>query len=176
MKRIHIVGRRNHGKTTLTVELVRALTAKGYKVGTLKHSSHHHILDTPGKDSYRHREAGGNPACIVTPDITGVFFRTPTKTDIYEKLAPLYEDCDLVVVEGNIDSVGPKLEVWRQERGTPSLALERDDIVGLISDDTPPEGVTAPRIPRQDLDAIAEKVIDVLGLTVQSEERSSDSR
>lgn len=164
MKRIHIVGRRNHGKTTLTVEVVSLLSQKGYEVGTLKHSSHHHVLDTPGKDSYRHREAGGNPAVIVTPDITGIFIKTKSVDNIFNTLDTLYQGCDLVVVEGNIDSVGPKLEVWREERGTSPLALEREDIVAVVSDDTLPEDVTTQVIPRQDLEAIVQKIVDVLGL------------
>ena len=60
--RIHVVGRRNHGKTTLLVELVEELCRRGLRVGTLKHSSHTHELDTPGKDSHRHRLAGLNAA------------------------------------------------------------------------------------------------------------------
>ncbi|MEO2032331.1 MAG: molybdopterin-guanine dinucleotide biosynthesis protein B, partial [Planctomycetaceae bacterium] len=57
-KRIHIVGRKNSGKTGLIVELVSFLTDLGYCVGTIKHTHHDHELDTPGKDSYRHCAAG----------------------------------------------------------------------------------------------------------------------
>ncbi len=56
-RRIHIVGRKNSGKTTLIVELVSHLTNLDYRVGTIKHTHHHHELDTPGKDSFRHCEA-----------------------------------------------------------------------------------------------------------------------
>lgn len=135
-KRLHIVGKREHGKTTLMVELVNELTALGLKVGTLKHSSHFHELDTPGKDSHRHRLAGASPAAIVTPEVIAVFEKRNLDECHYQRLAPLYEDCDLVLVEGNIDATdAPKVEVWREARGTPPLATERDDIVAMISDD-----------------------------------------
>ncbi len=162
MKRIHIVGRRNHGKTTLTVELVEALCQRGFKVGTLKHSSHQHELDTPGKDSHRHREAGGDPATIITPQTTGVYFKTPPPPQIYDKLVPLYADCDIVLVEGNIDAEGPKIEVWRAVRGTELLALTHDDITAVITDDPLHSPVNIPIIPRQSVDEMLQHICQIL--------------
>ena len=72
--RIHIVGRRNSGKTTLVCELVAALTKRGYRVATIKHTHHHHELDTPGKDSWHHREAGAAAVGILSPRMTAMFF------------------------------------------------------------------------------------------------------
>ena len=57
MNRIHIVGRKNHGKTTLIVEVLAEFHRRGIRVGAIKHSAHRRELDPPGKDSYRHREA-----------------------------------------------------------------------------------------------------------------------
>ena len=62
MKRVHVIGGKNHGKTTLIMDLIRELTARGLQVGTIKHTHHKHELDIPGKDSYRHRESGAS-AC-----------------------------------------------------------------------------------------------------------------
>ena len=67
MKRLHIVGRKNSGKTTLIVDLVRHLTALGHRVGTIKQTHHQHELDTPGNDSHRHRQAGAAAVGIVSP-------------------------------------------------------------------------------------------------------------
>lgn len=158
MNRIHIVGRKNHGKTTLIVGLLHELRTRGVRVGTIKHSSHPHELDTPGKDSYRHRQAGAAPAAIVTPDSIGVFLPRPT-TAIYEVLEALYLDCELVIVEGNIDAAGTKIEVWRAAMGTPCLASERSDIAAVISDDRPP--VTIPTWPRCDVSHIVDRLLDL---------------
>jgi len=72
VRRIHIVGRKNHGKTTLMVDLIEEFTRRGLRVGSMKHSIHVHELDQPGKDSYRHRHAGADPSAVVTRDMVCV--------------------------------------------------------------------------------------------------------
>ena len=160
MKRIHIVGRQNHGKTRLTVELIRELTQRGYRTGSVKHSSHVHELDTPGKDSFRHRQAGANPAAIVTTELIGLYLPITDDTDFYARLAVFYADCDLVLVEGNIDHQGVKIEVWREEVGGDCLASQRKDILAVVTDDQP--DVDVPLWPRSDVSALADKVVDRL--------------
>jgi molybdopterin-guanine dinucleotide biosynthesis protein B len=156
MNRIHIVGRKNHGKTTLIVELLHELRGRGVRVGSIKHSSHAHELDTPGKDSHRHRQAGAEPASIVTPESIGVFLPRPTMS-VYDLLEPLYANCELVVVEGHIEAVGTKIEVWRAAMGTPCLAADHADIRAVISDDQPP--VSVPVWPRGDVTRIADHIL-----------------
>lgn len=153
--RLHIVGRKNHGKTTLMVALVDELCRRGVRVGTIKHSRHVHELDTPGKDSHRHRAAGGQPAAIITHDSVGVFW-TRDGCSEYDRLAPLFADCDIVLVEGDIDAPGRKVEVWRDEVGGECLAKQRDDIVAVISDSSP--DVQVPVWPRGSVPLIADRI------------------
>lgn len=136
MNRIHIVGRKNNGKTTLIVELVQEFCRRGIRVGTIKHSPHLHELDHPGKDSHRHRSAGGQPAAIITRDTVGLFLPRTGRNE-YERLEPLFADCDIVLVEGNIDAQGIKIEVWRAALGSTCLAEDREDIFAVVSDDQP---------------------------------------
>ncbi len=63
---IGIVGYKNNGKTTLVVRLVRHLTERGYRVSTIKHAHHTVDIDQPGKDSWRHREAGAREVVLAT--------------------------------------------------------------------------------------------------------------
>lgn len=154
MKRLHIVGRKNHGKTTLMVELVRELTHRGWRVGTIKHSCHRHELDTPQTDSFRHRRAGAAPASIVSTDLVGIFLPREPGDDDYARLAPLYADCDLVLVEGHIDLPGTKIEVWRAELGTSCLAAERPGIAAVVTDD--PVDVSVSVIPRGRIDRLVQ--------------------
>jgi len=154
-RRLHIVGRRNHGKTTLIAELVREFCRRGIRVGTIKHSCHAHDLDTPGKDSHRHRQAGAQPAAIVTRDLIGVFLPRPEEP-LYERLEPLFADCHLVIVEGNIDAPGLKIEVWRSAAGNTCLAAERADILAVVSDDRP--ALRVPIWPRGDIVTLADRV------------------
>jgi len=69
---IHIVGRKNAGKTTLVCDLIAALTQQGLRVATVKHTHHQHELDVPGKDSWRHREAGAAAVGILSPGMVAM--------------------------------------------------------------------------------------------------------
>jgi hypothetical protein len=97
MNLIHIVGRQNLGKTTLIVELVNEYVRLGSAVGTIKHSSHVHGLDTPGKDSYRHRQAGATPAAVIASGMIGVGLPRVAPADPYPIIAPMFSDCRLVL-------------------------------------------------------------------------------
>ncbi len=154
---VHIVGRKNHGKTTLVVDLVAEFCRRDVRVGTIKHSHHQHDLDTPGKDSYLHRHAGANPAAIVTADTLGVFLRREPRADFYAPLAPWFADCDLVLVEGDIEASGLKIEVWRAAAGAPCLASERPDIAAVVSDDA--LAVAVPVWPRSDVAGLADRIL-----------------
>jgi molybdopterin-guanine dinucleotide biosynthesis protein MobB len=138
MNRIHIVGRKNHGKTQLVVELVTELSARGLRVGTIKHTHHRHELDTPGKDSHRHRTAGAAAVGVLSRSMSAVFLPAgpcgPAE-DRYAALAPSLGHCDLVVVEGDSATTAPKIEVWREVLGTAPLAQQDDSILAVVSDD-----------------------------------------
>ncbi|MCA9217139.1 MAG: molybdopterin-guanine dinucleotide biosynthesis protein B, partial [Planctomycetales bacterium] len=101
VKRLHIIGGKNHGKTTLIVDLVQSMTATGLRVGTIKHTHHHHELDTPGKDSHRHREAGAQLVGICSPAMNAIFC-PPTESentaDKYSEFGELFDACDVVLV------------------------------------------------------------------------------
>lgn len=157
---MHIVGRKNSGKTTLIVELVTHLTARGFRVGTIKHTHHHHELDTPGKDSHRHREAGAAAVGILSPGMSAVFRPTSNgeaPNDRYADLAPLFSDCELVLVEGNLQTTAPKIEVWRAAAGQHPIAREDDSITALVTDDPLDIAISVWR--RSDIAAIAEQLL-----------------
>ena len=62
-----IVGHQGSGKTTLIERLIPALHGRRLTVSTIKHTHHHRIeLDTPGKDSYRHRIAGASEVIVAS--------------------------------------------------------------------------------------------------------------
>jgi molybdopterin-guanine dinucleotide biosynthesis adapter protein len=158
LKRVHIVGRKNSGKTTLIIELIEYLKGLGYRVGTVKHTSHRHELDTPGKDSHRHRQAGAVAVGIISPNLHAVFLPTDPATpppDPYERLAPCFEDCDLVLVEGDSQTTAPKVEVWRSACDTAPLAVSDSSIRALITND--PVEVSVPVWPRNDLTELAKR-------------------
>jgi molybdopterin-guanine dinucleotide biosynthesis protein MobB len=164
LKRVHIVGRKNSGKTTLVVDLVQHLTASGYRVGTIKHTHHHHELDTPGKDSHRHRRAGAAVVGILSPGMTAVFQPTDDDahdgSDRYEKLAPMFADCDLVLVEGNLQTTAFKVEVWRAAITEAPIASTDASISAVITDD--PVELTVPAWSRSDVSRIAKLLLEAV--------------
>lgn len=157
MRLIHIVGRKNHGKTTLIVELVQEFARQGIAVGTIKHSSHAHELDAPGKDSYRHRHAGASPAAIVTEQLIGLYLPRPADTDPYSVLAPMFSPCRIVLVEGHIDGPGIKVEVWRESAGGECLAAARQEIQCVVTDDPVQLGV--PVLRRSDIRRLSQHLL-----------------
>jgi molybdopterin-guanine dinucleotide biosynthesis protein MobB len=165
MKRIHLLGRKNHGKTTLLVELVEHLTARGFRVGTIKHTHHAHELDTPGKDSHRHRQAGASVTGILSRGMNAVFWSPDSSAgDRYDEFAPHFADCDLVLVEGDVHATALKVEVWRAAVAEgPPLAAEYPSIVAVISDDD--VNVSTPVWPRGDVAGIAERILTLLEIS-----------
>lgn len=167
MRRVHIIGRKNHGKTTLVSALVEELVARGLRVGTIKHTHHAHELDAPGKDSHRHRLAGSRVVGILSPAMNAVFWapQEPTAAPLpstdrrgrYEEFAPHYAGCDVVLVEGDTLADAPRIEVWRAAAGDAPLAARDPTIVAVVSDDHPQ--VAAPIWPRSDLPALAERIL-----------------
>ena len=137
---IHIVGRRNAGKTTLVCDLVSEFTSRGISVATVKHTHHQHELDTPGKDSFLHRQAGASAVGILSPHMTAVFLpadRDSTNTDPYAKFASVFPECRLLIVEGDLHRDAHKIEVWRSEVSEPPYASTEDSILAVISNDRP---------------------------------------
>lgn len=139
--RIHIVGRKNAGKTTLVCALVTELTRQGYKVATVKHTHHHHELDTPGKDSHQHREAGAVGVGILAAEMLAAFIpmqrdAAPDDESRYARFNDLFQSCDLILVEGDLHTSATKLEVWRPLVNEPPYAVIHPDIQAVITDDS----------------------------------------
>ena len=166
MKQVHIVGRKNHGKTTLVVDLVREFARRGLKVGTVKHSSHEHEWDTPGKDSHRHGVAGASPTAVVGPKTAAIFLGAGNCEDLDATLGFLYVHCDLVLIEGDINGPGPKVEVWREARGTEPLAFAGEVRIDAIVSDDPlpfpdPLDPSHPVWPRAEISGLADRVLSL---------------
>lgn len=171
MRRIHILGRKNHGKTTLMVELVEHLTARGLRVGTIKHTHHAHDLDTPGKDSHRHRAAGAHVSAILSRSLNAVFWPPQEQSDAtdvaaivdrYKEFEPHFLGCDLVLVEGDTTCQGTKIEVWRQAVGSDPMVLGDPQIRAVVTDD--PLDAPVPCVSRKDIQAIAATVFRLAGI------------
>ena len=165
MRRIHIIGGKNHGKTTLVEELVAELTRRGFRVGTIKHTHHQHELDVPGKDSHRHREAGAAVVGILTHSTNAIFWTprndprhpAPVGDDRYTQFAAAFVDCDLVIVEGDTQTHAPKFEVWRACHGVRPMATQLPGVDAIVTDD-PVDGPWR-TLPRRNITQLTDQVV-----------------
>ncbi|HKK36756.1 MAG TPA: molybdopterin-guanine dinucleotide biosynthesis protein B [Paracoccaceae bacterium] len=153
MKVFGVTGRKDAGKTTLVEALVRELTARGLVVATLKHAHHGFEVDEPGRDSFRHREAGAREVLVASGARWALMHEGPAP-GLFELLGRL-SPCDLALVEGWKGEPHPKLEVWRAALGEPPLAVAGGaaNVVAVASDD-PVEGLR--RVALSDVPALAD--------------------
>ncbi|NNF78630.1 MAG: molybdopterin-guanine dinucleotide biosynthesis protein B [Rhizobiales bacterium] len=159
-----IAGYKNAGKTTLTANLVAELTGRGYKISTIKHAHHHFDLDHPGRDSYRHREAGAQEVAIVSRNRWALIheLRTEDEPPMEEMLAKL-APCDLVIIEGYRHGMMPKIEAVNVEMDHPRLAGEDKNVVAVCTNGDPAEE-PLPAFDRDDIPAIADFIVEFTGL------------
>lgn len=119
---IAIVGKSNSGKTTLIEKLLNIFTRQGLKIATIKHDAHSIDIDTPGKDTWRHREAGAT-SVVISSD-TLLFLTQKLEYPIsLEQIAETYfrSGYDLIIAEGFKQANVPKIEVHRTKRSTTLL-------------------------------------------------------
>jgi molybdopterin-guanine dinucleotide biosynthesis protein MobB len=152
---IGIVGFKNNGKTTLVVRLVRHLTERGYRVSTIKHAHHTVDIDQPGKDSWRHREAGAREVVLATSRRWALIHELvdepePRLEELLARMSPV----DLVIVEGFKAFPHPKIEVHRAERGTPLIARDDPTVLAVASDEPIPD-LDRPLFDLDDVEGIA---------------------
>src|ERR1043165_1746841 len=115
MKVVGFAGFSGSGKTTLVEALIPALKLQGQRVSVVKHAHHKFDIDHPGKDTYRHREAGAFEVVIASDRRLALMreFEQPGRPTVHQLLAELYHGVDWVLVEGFKDSNLLKVEVWR---------------------------------------------------------------
>jgi molybdopterin-guanine dinucleotide biosynthesis protein B len=134
---VSIVGKAKSGKTTLLEKLIKELKSRGYRVATIKHTHHKITFDKPGKDSWRHLQAGSEAAMLCTDD--NAFLIKPGGYSL-EQLVPLFgENYDIILTEGFSHEGAPKIEVRRREAGPPLPSPT--NVIAIASDEPVDTGV-----------------------------------
>ena len=146
-----LTGLSGSGKTTLIAQLVQWFVERGLKVSTLKHTHHSFDLDTPGKDSWRMREAGAQEVFLVSNRRLVLLqeFRDREEPTVEELVARL-EPCDLVLVEGYKRDPLPKIEVHRPSLENPPVWPTNPSVVAVATD-----GAIETPLPVLDLNDVA---------------------
>ncbi len=131
---ISIVGLSGSGKTTLMEKLVRELTWRGHRIGTIKHSCHPHTMDAPGKDSWRHKEAGAERTIFIGPKSMQLVADVAEKTTPGDIAKEYLADLDIVLVEGFLHSETEKIEVVRSERSKEPILTPKEGLIAMVTD------------------------------------------
>lgn len=137
MKVVGFAGFSGAGKTTLIERVIAQLKARGSRVSVVKHAHHRFDIDHPGKDTYRHRQAGAFEVLIASRHRFALMreFEQERELSVHQLLAELRADVDWVLVEGFKLSNLPKIEVWRAETGKSVLYPQDDLIVAVATND-----------------------------------------
>lgn len=166
MKVFGFAGYSGSGKTTLIEELIPRFVMDGFRISLIKHAHHDFDIDRPGKDSYRHREAGATEVMLASSKRWVLMheLRDEPEPDLPQQLSRL-APCDLVLVEGFKRQPIPKVEIYRAAIGKPLLHPADEHIVAIATDS--PLNTTLPQFDLNDPDPIAEFILAHLGLRGQ---------
>lgn len=130
---VSIIGRSKSGKTTLIEKLIQELESRAYRVATIKHIPEGVNFDEPGKDSWRHIQAGSKATAVSSPDKIVIVKPVAQDSTLDETARFLGEDYDIILAEGFKHSSAPKIEVHRKDAG--SLLSDIKKLIGIVTDE-----------------------------------------
>ncbi len=137
---ISIVGKSESGKTTLLEKVVRELTSRGFRIATIKHDAHSFEIDYPGKDSWRHKQAGARVTVISSPGKLALVADTDHDHSLAEIRDKFIEGqgVDLIITEGYKRDIHPKIEVSRSELHQELLCKAGENLVAIAGNPPAP--------------------------------------
>jgi len=145
------------GKTTFLEKLIKELVERGYRIGTIKSDAHGFEIDKPGKDSWRHTQAGAMATAIISPSKYAVIHKTENKKNL-NQVANIFENVDLILVEGFKKGDKPKIEVVRKAKGT-EICSPQQDLIAVVTD-AEELNVNVPQYNINDARGVADFLVD----------------
>lgn len=156
MRVFGIVGWKNSGKTTLICNLIHHFTTMGLRVSTMKHTHHNIEFDQPGKDSFKHRQAGASEVLLVSRNRWALFNEIDDREPDLDALIDKLSEVDIVLIEGFKQHKHPKIQVYREEMGKPELLVnDVPDVIAIATNGKLPDTNDLPNIQLLELDDTA---------------------
>lgn len=136
---VSVVGKSDSGKTTLLEKILREAKRRGWRVATVKHDVHGFDMDKPGKDTWRHAQAGADIVVISSPNKIAVLEKVEEDQPL-DEVVKRVRGVDIIFTEGYKRSNKPKIEVFRSEVHK-DLLCEPEELLAIASDVTFENGV-----------------------------------
>jgi len=168
MKIFGITGHKNTGKTNLMERVLKEIVSRGITVSTVKHAHHDTDIDHPGRDSYRHRQAGASQVVLSTKNRWAIM--TELRGSPEAKLEDIIKSMNpvqLILIEGYKDNLYSKIETFRQEINKPLLARSNGTIKAVASD-TSIQDLKVPNFNLNDTKKITNFVLQEVGIKIET--------
>ncbi|MBS4007188.1 MAG: molybdopterin-guanine dinucleotide biosynthesis protein B [Clostridium sp.] len=130
---VSVVGKSDSGKTTLICGLLPELKQRGYRVATIKHDVHGFEIDKPGKDTWKHSQAGADIVIISSPAKVALLEKVSEELTLDEVMAKI-SNVDIIISEGYKRNNKPKIEVFRSTVHEEPLCTGEDNLIAFVSD------------------------------------------
>ena len=150
---ISVVGKSGSGKTVFLEKLISVLKNRGLKIGMIKHDPHGFEIDTPGKDSWRHAQAGSDMVVLSSPQRLALIKRQDEEMTLDALVSTYLQDMDLVITEGYKTGPKKKIEVSRRERSQ-DLVSPAQDLIAIVTDQS--FDLPVPHFGLDDAEAVAD--------------------
>jgi molybdopterin-guanine dinucleotide biosynthesis protein B/molybdopterin-guanine dinucleotide biosynthesis protein len=131
---VAIVGKSDSGKTTLIEKVVPELVKLGLRVGTVKHDAHSFEIDHPGKDSWRHGQAGAHAYAIASPERLAFITKLDGEMPLADIARRFFAGFDLVVAEGYKRTAPHRVELFRIGAGHAEPLCGPGEAMALVTD------------------------------------------
>lgn len=129
---ISFVGKSDSGKTTLLEKVIKELKNRGIRIAIIKHDAHQFEIDHPGKDTWRHGQAGADIVAISSPGKVAVIEKRETELTLDEMIARI-SNVDIILTEGYKRENKPKIEVFRSVVHQEMLC-QPEELIAIASD------------------------------------------
>ncbi len=165
-----ISGFKNSGKTTLTAKLISALSDRGLRVSSVKHAHHEFDLDQPGTDTDQHRSAGAYEVVIASARRWAIMHEIgeTEKEPSLDEMTAHMASTDLILVEGYKTEHHPKLLLVSNQEQLDLLSNIKNLIAIAAEPDLNIKSVNLPRFDRNDIDSIAQFIVETFSLQEMS--------
>jgi molybdopterin-guanine dinucleotide biosynthesis protein B len=153
---VSVVGKSGSGKTTFLEKLLPELKRRGYRVATVKHDVHGFDIDQPGKDTWRHAQAGAEAVVISSPRRFALIQRLDEEMPL-DEIASYVRGVDIIITEGYKRGDKPKIEISRRAKSTELICAE-EELIAVVTDQRFPLDV--PHFGLEDVAGVADLLED----------------